>query len=205
MKRAWFQRIRGGGMSNLGYGGKNPCFITLLICHLFVSPNLVNLFNASELVVEEIWLSGWGQLLPLGVGWQGCQLHTHIHTPPTSAHSSPSRTLPWSVYTLTTILVCWLLTHRLWAILVSRRHFLGLHELLKHPRTVIRVLANVLFLHEQNRSCFLLTPGLYGCASSRRGISSHFPSSRLVFCWIYPRSISLGELWIGWPYPSLTG
>ena len=37
-------------------------------------------------------------------------------------------------------LVCWLLTHRLWVILVSRRHFLGLHELLKHPRTVIRVL-----------------------------------------------------------------
>ena len=35
--------------------GENPCFITLLIFHLFVSPNLVNLFNA-QLVVEELWL-----------------------------------------------------------------------------------------------------------------------------------------------------
>ena len=91
-------------------------------------------------------------------------------------------------------LVCWVLMHRLWAILVSCRHFLGLHELLKHPRTVIRVLAAVLFIHGQNRSCFLLTQGLYCCASSRKGIPSHFPSSRMVFCWIYPRSISLGEL-----------
>ena len=40
--------------------------------------------------------------MPLGVGWQGRQLHTHIHTPPTVVHSSPSCTLPWSVYTLTT-------------------------------------------------------------------------------------------------------
>ena len=38
-----------------------------------------------------------GSYFPLGVGWQGCKLHTHIHTPPTSARSSPSLTLPWHV------------------------------------------------------------------------------------------------------------
>ena len=31
----------------------------------------------------------------------------------------------------------------------------------EHPRTVIRVLAVVLFIHRQNRSCVLLTQGLY--------------------------------------------
>ena len=87
MKRAWFQRIRGEGCQTL-VKGKNPCFITLwfstlLICHLVVSPNLVNLFNA-QLVVEELWLLVDGQLFPLGVGWQNCQSFSHIHTPPTT-------------------------------------------------------------------------------------------------------------------------
>ena len=42
---------KGWGMSNLGYG-KNPCFTTFVVCHLVVSSNLVNLFNASA--------GGWG-------------------------------------------------------------------------------------------------------------------------------------------------
>ena len=50
--------------------------------------------------------------MPLGVGWQGCQLHTHIHTPPTSAYSSPSRTLPGQFTHSPRFWVCWFLTHR---------------------------------------------------------------------------------------------
>ena len=51
---------KGWGMSNLGYGGKThvllPCCLPpLLFVTLFVSSNLVNLFNA-QLVVEELWL-----------------------------------------------------------------------------------------------------------------------------------------------------
>ena len=44
--------------------GEKPMFYylvvlpPLLFVTLFVSPNLANLFNASELVVEEIWMSG---------------------------------------------------------------------------------------------------------------------------------------------------
>ena len=90
---------KGWGMSNLGYG-KNPCFVTLLICHLFVSPNLVNLFNA-QLVVEELWLGEL--LLKWWWLWQAVSL-TQLPTPPMAAHSSPSCTLPWSVHSLTTIL-----------------------------------------------------------------------------------------------------
>ena len=158
----------------------------LLFCHLLSHPTLLT----------SLMLSWWlRQLLPLVVGVAGLSvLCPHAH----STHICPFFSLTHSSLVSFTLsprfLVYWLLTHRLWAILVSRRHFLGLHELLKHPRTVIHVLADVLFLHEQNQSCFLLTQGLYYCASSRRGIPSHFPSSRMVFCWIYPRSISLGEL-----------
>ena len=80
--------------------------------------------------------------MPLGVGWQGCQLHTHIHTPPTSAHSSPSRTLPGLfTHSLTTILVCWLLTHRFWGRFWSHAGFLPLpHELLSTHELQIHVL-----------------------------------------------------------------
>ena len=170
-------------MSNLGLWGKNPCFVTLLIFHLPLLTSLMLQLVVGAVIAEVV------------VVVTAYQSFTHLLTPPMSAHSSPSHTLPWSVFTLSPrFWVCWLLTHRLWEILVSRRNFLGIHELLKHPRTVIRVLATVLFIHGKNRSCFLLTQGLYGCASSCRGIPSHFPSSRLVFCWIYPRSISLGEL-----------
>ena len=180
---------KGGECQTLVVGKKNPCLSPLLFVTLFVSSNLVNLFNA-QLVVEELWLRAFIAVVVVVVG--GCQPYPIAHSTHV-CHSSPSRTLPWSALS-PRFLVCWLLTHRLWAILVSRRHFLGLHELLKHPRTVIHVLADVLFLHGKNRSCFLLTQSLYGCASSRRGIPSHFPSSRMVFYWIYPCSISLGEL-----------
>ena len=90
---------------------------------------------------------------------------------------------------------CWLLTHRLWAILVSRRHFLGLHELLKHPRTVIRVLGVVLFIHGQNRSCFLLTQGLY-CWNPHA--ENWVCLSRAFFCWVrvFPHA---QDVWVVFP------
>ena len=113
--------------------------------------------------------------------------------PTSTLHPCLSILLPHALilgqFTLPRFLVCWLLTHRLWAILVSRRRFLGLHELLKHPRTVIRVLADVLFIHEQNWSCFPLTQGLYGCSSSRRGLfiltqRNQVCISRAFCCWV---------------------
>ena len=57
--------------------GKNPCFITLLICHLFVSSNLVNLFNA-QLVVEELWLREFIAEVVVVVG--GCQPYPISHS-----------------------------------------------------------------------------------------------------------------------------
>ena len=191
MKRAWFQRIRGGGCQTLVMGEK-PMFYylvflpPLLFVTLFVSPNLVNLFNASA--------GGWGVIAEVVVVVAGCQPYPFSHSTHV-AHSSPSRTLPWSVHTLTTDLVCWLLTHRIWAILVSRRHFLGLHELLKHPRTVIRVLAVVLFIHGQNRSCFLLTQGLY-CWNPHA--ENRVCLSRAFFCWVrvFPHA---QDVWVVFP------
>ena len=90
-------------MSNLGLWGKNPCFITLLFCHL-VLPNLVNLFNASELVVEEIWLSGW-VVIAFGSGVAGLSVlfpHPHsTHDPwlplPVLFSSRACSLCPWCV------------------------------------------------------------------------------------------------------------
>ena len=167
---------------------KNPCFTTFVVCHLLSHPTLSTSLML-QLVVEELLLKWWWL-------WQDVIL-THFLTPPMSAHSSPSRTLPWSVYTLTTILVCWLLTHRLWVILVSRRHLLGFHELLKHPHTVICVLAVVLFIHGQNRSCFLLTQGLY-CWNPHA--ENWVCLSRAFFCWVrvFPHA---QDVWVIFPMP----
>ena len=46
--------------------------------------------------------------------------------------------------------VCWLLTHRPWAILVSRRNFLPLHELLNAQALAIRVLLTAMHSHAEN-------------------------------------------------------
>ena len=90
MKRAWFQRIRGGGFQTLVMGEKPMCFVTLLICHLFVSPNLVNLFNA-QLVVEELWLGEL--LLKWWWLWQAVSL-TQLPTPPTLPILLPHALIP---------------------------------------------------------------------------------------------------------------
>ena len=51
-KKGMVPKDKGWGMTNLGYGEKTHVSPPLLICHLFVSPNLVNLFNAPA--------GGWG-------------------------------------------------------------------------------------------------------------------------------------------------
>ena len=69
--------------------------------------------------------------------------------------------------TLPTILSVFLLTHRLWAVLVSGRHFSWLHELLSTHALKFRVLAVDCSSMDKKRSCFLLTQGLHCCAISR--------------------------------------
>ena len=64
--------------------------------------------------------------------------------------------------------------------LVSRRHILGLHELLKHPRTVIRVLTVVLFIHGQNQSVF----------SSRRASTAGILTQKIGY--VFPVCFSVG-------------
>ena len=170
---------------------KNPCFIALLFCHLYCLSTSLML----HLVVDELWLRAFIAEVVVVVG--GCQPYPISHSTHV-AHSSPSRTLPWLVFTLSPrFLVCWLLTHRLWAILVSCKHFLRLHELLKHPRTVIRILAVVLFIHGKNRSCFLLTQGLY-CWNPHA--ENWVCLSRAFFCWVrvFPHA---QDAWVVFPMP----
>ena len=81
--------------------------------------------------------------------WQDCQSFAHLPTPPTFAILLPHALIPGQ-FTLTTILVCWLLTHRLWTILVSRRHFLPLHELLNAQALAIRILLTAVHSHAEN-------------------------------------------------------
>ena len=92
--------------------GENPCFVTL-----FVSPNLVNLFNA-QLVVEELWLRAFIAEVVLVVG--GCQRYPIAHSTHVF-HSSPSRTLPWSVHSTTILGLLAPHAQVLGAFLVSRR------------------------------------------------------------------------------------
>ena len=87
--------------------------------------------------------------MPLGVGWQDYQSFAHLPTPPTFSILLPHALFPGQL-TLTTILVRWLLTHRLWTILVSRGHFLPLHELLNAQALAIRVLLTAVHSHAEN-------------------------------------------------------
>ena len=163
--------------------GKNPCFVTLLVFHLPLSTSLMLQLVVGGVIAEVVVVVAGYQPYPLAHSTHVCPFFSLTHYSLVSFTLSPCD------------LVSWLLTHRLWAILVSRRHFLGLHELLKHPRTVICVLAVVLFIHGQSRSCFLLTQGLYCGASSRRGRVC-FPCVFVVQC-----KIALTHRLVGVFYP----
>ena len=70
MKRAWLQRIRGGGCQTLVMG-KNPCFITFVVCHLSCLTQPLQPLQCLDFV-------SWGQLLHeetwawKNVGLAGC-------------------------------------------------------------------------------------------------------------------------------------
>ena len=127
--------------------GKNPCFITFVVCHLFVSSNLVNLFNAS--------VGGWGRVIAeVVVVVAGCQPYPIGHSTHV-CHSSPSRTLPWSVHSLTTIL----------GLLVPHAQVLDEFGLTQEFCSSPRVAEHPLTANSRPLHC---------CAFSRRGISSRF-------------------------------
>ena len=155
---------KGWGMSNLGYG-KNPCFITLLICHLFVSPNLVNLFNA-QLVVEELWLRAFIAEVVVVVG--GCQPYPISH----STHVCPFFSLthsPWSVHSLTTIL----------GLLVPHAQVLDEFGLTQAFCSSPRVAEHPLTANSRPLHC---------CAFSRRGIASRFCLLHVFWFAVVPNS-----------------
>ena len=92
--------------------------------------------------------------MPLGVGWQDCQSFSHLPTPPTFTILLPHALIPGQ-FTLTTILVCWLLTHRFWGHFWSHAGFLPLpHELLSTHKLQIRVLSAVCASTDKNGVVF---------------------------------------------------
>ena len=130
---------KGRGMSNLGLWEKKPMFYYLVVFYLYyLSPFLsyptsFNLFNVLLGSWAVMVAGGWA-VIAFGSGVAGLSvLCPHPH----STHVcpfSPSRTLPWSALTLTTILVGLLLTQRLLAVLgVSRRCSSSL-RVAEHPR-----------------------------------------------------------------------
>ena len=120
--------------------GKNPCFATFVLFALShpTSSNLLML----QLVVEAIIAFGGGcgrTVSPLPT----CPLHPRLPILLPHAPIHGQLTLP-------RFLVCWLLTHRLWVILVSRRHFLPLHELLNTQALAICILLTAVHSHAEN-------------------------------------------------------
>ena len=150
----------GWGMSNLSLWGKNPCFTTFVVCHLLSHPTLSTSLML-QLVVGEV-------IAEVVVVVAGCQLYPLAHSTHVF-HSSPSRTPPWSVHTLTTILVCWLLMQGLWAFLGLTQFFFLSPRVAEYPRTAKSCPSCCVCIHGQKRSCF---------SSRRASIVCYFP------CWV---------------------
>ena len=77
--------------------------------------------------------------------------------------------------------------------LVSRRHFVPLHELLKHPRTVICVLAVVLVHPQAKSELFSPHAGPLLLESSRRKSGMSFPCIFLLGASLSSRTRCLGH------------
>ena len=82
MKRAWFQRIRGGGCQTLVYGGKTHVLPHLFVCHLSCSPTSIT-----------TWFCCWGGVTAGSWGSYGggcCRLSSfaHMTTPPMTVRYS---------------------------------------------------------------------------------------------------------------------
>ena len=136
----------------------------LLFVTLFVSSNLVNLFNA-QLVVEELWLRAFiAEVVVVVGGYQPYPIAHSTHV----VHSSPSRTLPWSVHS-TTMLVCWLLMQGLWVFLGLTQVFFLSPRVAEYPRIAKSCPSCCVCIHGKKRSCF---------SSRRASIVCYFP------CWV---------------------
>ena len=117
--------------------GKNPCFVTLLIFHLPLLTSLMLQLVVGGVIAEVVVVVAGCQPYPLAHSTHVCPFFSLTHS---SLVSSLSPRF-W---------VCWLLTHRPWAILVSRRHFLPPHELLNAQALAIHVLLTAVHSHAEN-------------------------------------------------------
>ena len=87
MKRAWFQRIRGGGCQTLVMGEKPMCCHLVLFFHIPLSTSL--LFWG---VVEELWLLVVGAVIVLGSGVAGLSVPCpYAHSTHDCLHSTLTR------------------------------------------------------------------------------------------------------------------
>ena len=92
MKRAWFQRIRGGGCQTLVMGEK-PMF-----CHLFLFYQPLPTSLMFCWVVEQLWLLVVGIVIAeVVVAVEDCQSLCHTPTPPTTVRSSPHALFPCQI------------------------------------------------------------------------------------------------------------
>ena len=138
--------------------------------------------------------------MPLGVGWQGCQLHTHIHTPPTFAILLPHALFPGQFTLSPRFWFCFLLTHRFWGVFglmqVSTLQFRVLHVGGSFSR---RKLLSVGLSRTGNSWLYPRgfssadSPIVRPCLSSRVEERAVFPR----FCWLWIPTVfwAAGYLW----------
>ena len=93
MKRAWSQRIRGWGMSNLGYGEKPMfhhlcCFVTLLIFHLPLLTSLMLQLVVGGVIAEVVVVvAGLSAPYPHPHSTHVCPFFSLTHSSLVSSHS----------------------------------------------------------------------------------------------------------------------
>ena len=148
---------KGWGMSNLSLWGKNPCFATFVVCHLFSHPTL-----STSLMLQ---LVVGGVIAEVVVVVVGCQPYPLAHSTHVG-HSSPSRTLPWSVHSLTTILGLLVPHAQVLDEFGLTQAFCSSPRVAKHP------------LNANSRP-------LYCCASHVEGFFPRFPLTLRNF-WVFP-------------------
>ena len=96
-------------------------------------------------------------------------------------------------FTPTTILVCWLLTHRFWTNLVSHRHFVPLHELLlTFTQGIVAVTHTQPISRPFSCCCSPTSPGR--AVHSSRGLIVSLTHGKF---WVFPRllAVSFSLIW----------
>ena len=178
MKRAWFQRIRGGDVKPW-FKGKNPCFITLwfstfVICHPFVSSNLVNLFNDLLGGWAVMAAGGWA-VITFGSGVAGLSV---LCPHPTSTHD-PMLSLPVLFSSRACSLCPW--------------HFVPLHELLlTFTQGIVAVTHTQPISRPFSCCCSPTSPGR--AVYSSRGLIVSLTHGKF---WVFPRllDVSFSLIW----------